>query len=87
MNAVTQVFLRLHRRMPFIPGRVDTWVSRMAGYLRDLGPYAAIELLLPGGSLIVVLLWLYRRRGSACPPLGRVRYMRNVVRRELQATP
>jgi hypothetical protein len=29
--------------------------------MRDIGPYAAIELVLPGGSLIAVLLWLYRR--------------------------
>jgi hypothetical protein len=30
--------------------------------LRDLAPYAAIELVLPGGSLIALLLWLYRRQ-------------------------
>ena len=29
--------------------------------LRSLGPYAAIELLLPGGSVLALLLWLYRR--------------------------
>lgn len=28
---------------------------------REFGPYAALELLLPGGSVIAVLLWLYRR--------------------------
>ena len=27
---------------------------------RTFGPYLAIELLLPGGSLVAVLLWLYR---------------------------
>ena len=27
---------------------------------RTLGPYLAIELLLPGGSLIALLLWLYQ---------------------------
>ncbi len=27
---------------------------------RTLGPYLAIELLLPGGSLVALLLWLYR---------------------------
>ena len=27
---------------------------------RSFGPYLAIELLLPGGSLIALLLWLYR---------------------------
>jgi len=29
--------------------------------VREFGPYAAIELLVPGGSVIAVLLWLYRR--------------------------
>jgi hypothetical protein len=29
--------------------------------LRDCGPYVLIELLLPGGTLIALLLWLSRR--------------------------
>jgi hypothetical protein len=31
---------------------------------RTFGPYPAIELLLPGGSLVALLLWLYRTYGS-----------------------
>jgi hypothetical protein len=27
---------------------------------RTFGPYLAIELILPGGSLLALLLWLYR---------------------------
>jgi RND family efflux transporter MFP subunit len=38
------------------------WSARIATLLRGFGPYVLIELLLPGGSLIAVLLWLYRRR-------------------------
>ena len=30
--------------------------------LRDLAPYAVMELVLPGGSMMALLLWLYRRR-------------------------
>jgi len=30
--------------------------------LRSLAPYALIELILPGGSVIALLLWLYRRQ-------------------------
>jgi hypothetical protein len=30
--------------------------------LRELAPYAAIELVLPGGSIMALLLWLYRRQ-------------------------
>jgi len=29
---------------------------------RDLGPYLLVELLLPGGSLIALGMWLFRRR-------------------------
>lgn len=32
--------------------------------LRDLAPYAVIELVLPGGSLIALVLWFYRRQRS-----------------------
>jgi hypothetical protein len=30
--------------------------------LREIAPYAALELVLPGGSLMALLLWLYRRQ-------------------------
>jgi hypothetical protein len=29
---------------------------------RALAPYAMLELVLPGGSLMALLLWLYRRQ-------------------------
>jgi len=41
--------------------------ARGLAYLRELGPYVAIELLLPGGSLIALLLWLYSRHKSGKP--------------------
>jgi hypothetical protein len=40
--------------------------------LRRFGPYAAIELLLPGGSLLALLLWLYRRHRAGVRPIGGV---------------
>jgi uncharacterized membrane protein len=30
--------------------------------VKALAPYALIELILPGGSVMALLLWLYRRR-------------------------
>ena len=30
--------------------------------LNGLAPYAVMELILPGGSVLAVLLWLYRRQ-------------------------
>lgn len=35
--------------------------------LRELGPYAAVELVLPGGSIVAVLMWLYRRHRKQHP--------------------
>ena len=39
-----------------------------AARLRELAPYAAL-LAMPGGSLLALLLWLYRRIGSQEPLL------------------
>jgi hypothetical protein len=44
---------------------LNPWVARLLVLLRGLGPYAAIELLLPGGSVIALLIWLYRHRANA----------------------
>jgi len=33
----------------------------IVGKLKGLAPYAAIELVLPGGSVLALLLWVYRR--------------------------
>jgi hypothetical protein len=38
------------------------WLKRGASALRAIGPYAAIELLLPGGSLMALALWLIQLR-------------------------
>ena len=32
---------------------------------RAIGPYLAIELVMPGGSLLALMLWLYRMRTRA----------------------
>jgi hypothetical protein len=33
--------------------------------MREFAPYTALELIVPGGSVMAVLLWLYRRRKRA----------------------
>jgi len=40
----------------------NSWIVWIVGQLRNLGPYLAVELILPGGSLLALLLWLYRHR-------------------------
>ena len=42
------------------------WTHRLLALLpeslRALGPYLLVELILPGGSLVALLLWLYNHR-------------------------
>lgn len=33
-------------------------------WVRKLGPYVALEILMPGGTLLALLLFLYRRRNG-----------------------
>ena len=38
------------------------WISPLLAHARAIGPYLAIELIMPGGSLLALGLWLYRHR-------------------------
>jgi hypothetical protein len=49
--------------------KVVEWILRQ---LRSLSPYLAAELLLPGGSIVALLLWIYRHRTAARPTAVRV---------------
>jgi hypothetical protein len=37
-------------------------MKRLLEGARSASPYLLVELLLPGGTLIALLMWLYRRR-------------------------
>ena len=41
------------------------FIGRVLVLVRSLSPYAAIELLLPGGSMVALLYLWYRHRVSA----------------------
>lgn len=45
--------------------RLRAYAALAAAKLRQLAPYALMELVMPGGSLMALLLWLYRRHGAA----------------------
>src|SRR5882757_8788455 len=51
-------------RVPYVrcttPRKLSAYAAAVIAKLRDLAPYAVIELVLPGGSLMALLLWLYR---------------------------
>jgi hypothetical protein len=44
------------------------WMQRGLAVLpqsfRALGPYLLVELVLPGGSLLALLLWLYNHKSA-----------------------
>jgi hypothetical protein len=43
------------------------WIGYAAAVIvrfKAIAPYALIELILPGGSVVALVLWLYRRRKS-----------------------
>jgi hypothetical protein len=42
----------------------NVWMQWIVEQFRTLGPYFAIELILPGGSLLALLLWAYRHRSA-----------------------
>lgn len=42
--------------------------SSTVGILRRLWPYLVVLLIVPGGTLIAPLLWLYRQRPSRNAP-------------------
>ena len=50
-----------YRRFTMLVARVN-WISGVTTALHELGPYAAIALLLPGGTVTVASLWILQHR-------------------------
>jgi hypothetical protein len=42
--------------------QVNKWIARIVRTVRGVGPYAVVELILPGGTLIVLLILAMRHR-------------------------
>jgi hypothetical protein len=83
-------------RNPASPTRIlphvgfANWLPRGIAIVRAIGPYAVIEIVLPGGTLLACLLWLYRQHQSGKPVrpiiIRSLRKMRLGVRRIIEAT-
>ena len=43
----------------------------MSGSMRKLGTYAAVALLVPGGTLIALFLWAFQQRAWVTPRVWR----------------
>jgi hypothetical protein len=42
--------------------KLRIYSAAIVSKVREIAPYAVIELVMPGGSLMALLLWLYRRQ-------------------------
>lgn len=62
----------LKARRQVVTTAQSSWIARLATLMRSFGPYAAIELLLPGGSLIALSLWIFRHREELAARMRRV---------------
>jgi NodT family efflux transporter outer membrane factor (OMF) lipoprotein len=47
-----------------------SWIAKGVTLLKSVGPYALVEFVLPGGTLLALLLWLYRHRRQAAKYLA-----------------
>lgn len=52
-------------RWRYVPQTLRAAIARVMRSIRSLGPYLAIELIMPGGSIIALALWTYRHRRAA----------------------
>ena len=48
-------------------------IAKILACIRRAGPYLAIELILPGGSILALILWLIRNRAAVQRTLASVR--------------
>ena len=46
-------------------GTLRSGIARVQHWFRSLGPYVVIELLLPGGTIVALAVWAYRKRRRA----------------------
>lgn len=45
-------------------------IARILTFIRQAAPYLAVELILPGGSLVALTLWVLRNRASLAARLS-----------------
>jgi hypothetical protein len=41
---------------------IESSLKLVTSAIRALGPYLLVEILLPGGTLVALLMWLYQQR-------------------------
>jgi hypothetical protein len=61
MTVAAEFLPHLSIRLAMVRAGVAARIQGIVAVLKDFAPYAAVVLILPGGSLLALLLWLYRR--------------------------
>jgi hypothetical protein len=49
---------------------IESSLKLITSAVRALGPYLLVEILLPGGTLVALLMWLYQQRRKEGASLG-----------------
>ena len=62
MIGAVEFIPHLASRLAAVRAGIASWIGGIVAVLKELAPYAAVELILPGGSILALLLWLYRRQ-------------------------
>ena len=60
---VSKSAMKARRALPAL--KLSPCTRAIVAKLRNVAPYALMELVLPGGSVMALLLWLYRRQTKA----------------------
>jgi hypothetical protein len=61
MSAIESIWPFRGRRT-VVGSKVRAYTAAVIAQLWAVAPYALLELILPGGSVMALLLWLYRRQ-------------------------
>ena len=69
MTAIATVAPMAGLELAPIRSLLAAWMARIGAIVRRVGPYAAMEILLPGGTLMALIVWLYRRSGYVRAPV------------------
>ena len=62
MMSVIESLYPFNARRTAVGPKLRAYAAAVVAKLRAVAPYALIELVLPGGSVMALLLWLYRRQ-------------------------
>ena len=61
MSAIESTSVLDARRTPVVL-KLGAYTAVVVAKIRAVAPYALMELILPGGSVMALLLWFYRRQ-------------------------